>query len=146
MLLAQDEQQAQDMAGLTSFLNELLELKVEDVKTKLWCEIPLKTEPGRCENEAFVTFVRDVPQRPKVEDVKIQFSSVVVVVMAVVVTVVGDSGGYDVIAVVVSLVATVSMKKMNVREFRLILLDLKVSEVSHPLLENHLNTMNLRGT
>jgi len=31
----QDEQQAQDMGGFRCFLNELLELKEEDVKTKL---------------------------------------------------------------------------------------------------------------
>ena len=60
-------------------------LKVEDVKTKLWCETslkiwklkmwkrsfgarpPSKSESWRCENEALV---RDLPQNLKVEDVK----------------------------------------------------------------------------
>ena len=43
-------------------------LKVEDVKTKLSCETPLtKSESGRCETEAFV---RDFPQKVKVEDVE----------------------------------------------------------------------------
>ena len=60
-------------------------LQVEDVKTKLLCEAslkkwkwkmwkrsfcarrPSKSESGRCENEAFV---RDIPQKVKVEDVK----------------------------------------------------------------------------
>ena len=45
----------QDMAGLRCFLNELLELKVEDVKTKLSCETSSKTESGTCENEACVS-------------------------------------------------------------------------------------------
>ena len=36
-------------------LNDLLELKVDDVKTKLSCETSLKNLSGRCENEAFVS-------------------------------------------------------------------------------------------
>ena len=41
---------------------------MEDVKTKLSCETSLtKSESGRCETEAFV---RDFPQKVKVEDVK----------------------------------------------------------------------------
>ena len=113
--------QAQDVAGLRYFLNELLELKVEDVKMKLSCETSLKnwkwkmwkwsfrarlhskTERGRCENEAFV---RDFTQKLNVEDVKMKLSSVLVVV-----TVLGDSGGCDVIVVVVLVVATVPWRK-----------------------------------
>ena len=45
--------QAQDMAGLRCFLNELLELKVEDVKNG---------------------FVRDFPQKLAGEDVKMELS------------------------------------------------------------------------
>jgi hypothetical protein len=73
---------------------------VEDVKMKLSCwRLPSKTECGRWENEAFL---RDFPQKLKVEDVKVKLSSVVVVV-----TVVGDSGGCDVIVVVVLVVAAI---------------------------------------
>ena len=67
---------------------------------KLSClRLPSKTESGRCESEAFL---RDFPQKLKVEDVKVKLSSVVVVV-----TVVGDSGGCDVIVVVVLVVAAI---------------------------------------
>jgi hypothetical protein len=68
--------QAQNMAGLSrlSFLNELLELKVEDVKMKkLSCETSLKTF--------------------KAEDVKIKLSSVVVAVMCVGCDSVSNSSG-----------------------------------------------------
>ena len=98
-------------------------------------------EHGRCENEAFVrdetplknwkwkmwnkyvvTFVRDVHQKLKVEDVKMKLSSIVVVVIVVVVkvvvvTVVGDSGGCDVIMVVVLVMATVPWRKWLSRSF-----------------------------
>ena len=43
------------MAGLMCSLNDLLEVKVDDVKTKLSCETSLKNLSGRCENEAFVS-------------------------------------------------------------------------------------------
>ena len=46
-------------------------LKVADVKTKLSCETPSKSESGRCENEAFV---RDVPQNLKMAHVKTKLS------------------------------------------------------------------------
>ena len=64
-------------------------VKVEDVKTKLLCETslqkrkwkmwkrsfrarhPSESESGRCENEAFV---RDIPPKAKVEDVKTKIS------------------------------------------------------------------------
>ena len=43
-------------------------MTVPDVKTKFSCKTPLtKSESGRCETEAFV---RDFPQKVKVEDVK----------------------------------------------------------------------------
>jgi uncharacterized membrane protein YqhA len=54
-------------------------LNVEDVKMKLSCKTSLK--------------------RMNVEDVKMKLSSVVVVVKVVVVTVVGDSAGCDVLVV-----------------------------------------------
>ena len=47
------------------------QVKVEDVKAKLSCETPSKSESGRCENEAFV---RGVPHKVKVEDVKTKLS------------------------------------------------------------------------
>ena len=64
-------------------------VEVEDVKTKLWCETslkkwlwkickqssrarrPYKSDSGKCETEAFV---RDLPQKVKVEDVKTKLS------------------------------------------------------------------------
>ena len=66
----------------------LQKVKVEDVKTKLLCETPSKSESWRCENEAFVrdvyeseswrceneAFVRDLPEKVKVEDVKTKLS------------------------------------------------------------------------
>ena len=47
------------------------QVKVEDVKAKLSCETPSKSESGRCENEAFA---RGVPHKVKVEDVKTKLS------------------------------------------------------------------------
>ena len=74
--------------------------------------------------------MRDLPQKLKVEDVKMKLSSVavvviVVVVIVVVVTVVGDSGGCDVSGGC-AIGDDSSMKKMNVREFCFIVLRLKV--------------------
>ena len=49
----------------------LQKVKVEDAKTKLWCELPSKSGSERCENEAFV---RDFLEKVKVEDVKTKLS------------------------------------------------------------------------
>ena len=46
-------------------------VKVKDVKAKLSCETPSKSESWRCENEAFA---RDFPQNVKVEDAKTKLS------------------------------------------------------------------------
>ena len=73
-----------------AFVRDLPEkVKVQDVKTKLSCEpclkkwkwkmwkrsfrarLPWQSESGRCENEAFV---RDLPEKVKVEDVKTKLS------------------------------------------------------------------------
>ena len=74
------------MAGLRCFLNELLELTGEGVKDAFSLDSSQKLS-GRCENEAFV---RDFPQKFNVDDVKIKISCEGV--LAVVATVVGDSG------------------------------------------------------
>ena len=75
-----------DMAELRYFLNELLELTGEGVKDAFLRDFLQKLN-GRCENEAFV---RDFPQKFNVDDVKIKISCEGV--LAVVATVVGDSG------------------------------------------------------
>ena len=78
--------QALDMAGPRCFLNELLELTGEGVKDAFLRDFPQRLS-GRFENKAFV---RDFPQNVKVHDVKIKISFEGV--LAVVATVVGDSG------------------------------------------------------
>ena len=70
-LLVQDEQQASARHGRAQmFLNELLELKVEDVKTKLSCETS-KTE-WKMWKWSFRAW--DFPQRLNVEDGKMKLS------------------------------------------------------------------------
>ena len=78
--------QALDMAGLRCFLNELLELTGEGVKDAFLQDFLQKLN-GKCENEAFV---RDFPQKFNVDDVNIKI--LCQGVLAVVATVVGDSG------------------------------------------------------
>ena len=82
--------QALDMAGLRWQAEVFPEWVVgtdrEGVKDAFLRDFPQKLN-GRCENEAFV---RDFPQKFNVDDVKIKISCEGV--LAVVATVVGDSG------------------------------------------------------
>ena len=91
LLVQMSSKQALDMAGLRRlrlrcFLSELLELTGEGVKEAFLRDFHQKLS-GRCENEAFV---RDFPQKFNVDYVKIKISCEGV--LAVVATVVGDSG------------------------------------------------------
>ena len=72
-------------------------------------------------------------------------SVAVVVIVVVVVTVVGDSGGCDVIVVVVLVVTTVPWRKWMSENFASLCCIWRCQEVSHPLLENHEDTMDYTG-
>jgi len=61
------------------------------------------------------------------------------------VVVVGDSGGCDVIVVVVLLVTTVPWRKWMSENFASLCCIWRCQEVSHPLLENHEDTMDYTG-
>ena len=78
-------------------LNDLLELKVDDVKTKLSCETSLKNLSGRCENEAFVSC-------GGCDSGGCDSGG-------------GDSGGCDVIVAVVLVMATIPRRKLMSENF-----------------------------